>query len=67
MNRLTDRCDSCNAEAFVRYENSFNHDLLFCAHHNSKFEFGLLADGFKLVEDEREKINVRPSMSANAL
>lgn len=59
-----DRCDRCGAEAFVRV--SFTQgDLLFCGHHFTKYEHPLREQGV-LVHDERDKINPKPSISANA-
>lgn len=64
FNRLTDRCDSCGAQAFVRVEKSAL-ELLFCAHHYGKHSTILHATGWNISDDERESINVRPSVSAN--
>lgn len=66
LERLHDRCDSCRAQAFVRVENTNKHDLLFCAHHYAKFESDLFLQGFKVTEDERKEVNLKPSISANA-
>jgi hypothetical protein len=65
FNRLTDRCDSCRAQAFVRVEKN-KLDLLFCAHHYNEHSTILHATGWNLSDDEREAINSKPSVSANA-
>lgn len=74
MNRAHDRCDKCSAQAFVRVGKPVQPlpgatevwDLLFCGHHFQENEPALLAQGFTIAEDERESINVKPSISANA-
>lgn len=50
-----DRCDSCGAQAFV-WVNGVSGDLLFCAHHFSKWEDKIREFAFEVV-DEREKLN----------
>jgi hypothetical protein len=65
LNRLHDRCDTCQAQAFVRVAKG-PCDLLFCAHHFTKSELALLAQGFQVTEDERESVNPKPSLSAVA-
>lgn len=65
LQRLHDRCDSCGAQAFVRVEKD-TRDLLFCAHHYSRFEADLFVQGFTVAQDERSEVNVKPSISANA-
>lgn len=49
-----DRCDSCNAQAFV-WVNGVSGDLLFCAHHFKKWEAKIREFAFEIV-DEREKL-----------
>lgn len=41
--------------------------LDFCAHHYQKHSVLLHAEGWEILNDERETINVKPSVSANAL
>lgn len=66
LNRLLDRCDSCKAQAFVRVLNEAGHDLVLCGHHFNRFEADLFVQGFSVAEDEREFVNDKPSISANA-
>lgn len=60
LNRLTDRCDRCGAEAFVRTQHT-DSELLWCAHHFRHHEEKL---GTAKVVDERSKINKEASVSA---
>ena len=64
LNRMTDRCDRCGAEAFIvaSIEESV---LLFCGHHGAKHMTALESAGWS-VEDHRHLINEKPSISANA-
>lgn len=49
-----DRCDRCNAQAFV-WVNGVAGDLMFCRHHFSKHEDALRAYAFEII-DESEKL-----------
>ena len=60
-----DRCDRCGVQAFVASHLPSHHRLLFCGHHFSRHEPVLLSQGWA-IQDERKKINVTPSISANA-
>ncbi len=40
--------------------------LDFCSHHYNKHSILLHAQGWEITHDERERINVKPSISANA-
>lgn len=62
---LQDRCDRCNAQAFVRVVFPDHGELLFCGHHYTKHEAKIAAGG-ATVHDERARINTKPSPSANA-
>lgn len=53
----TDRCDSCGSRAYV-WLNGVTGDLLFCAHHFSKYEEKLRAYAFEII-DERYKIEIK--------
>lgn len=64
FNRLTARCDSCNAQAFVRFAKEGN-DLLFCKHHSNRYELALDFQGFVKTDDESSSINEKPSPSAS--
>jgi hypothetical protein len=64
--QLADRCDSCGAQAFVAVQlDGAAAELLFCGHHYRRHESALAINGAR-VHDERSKINVKPSLSANA-
>lgn len=67
LNRFKDRCDSCGpaVQAFVRVVKN-KLDLLFCVHCYNKHSAVLHATGFDLAEDERDTVNVKPSISANS-
>lgn len=50
-----DRCDSCNAQAYV-WVNGITGDLLFCGHHFNKWEDKIKEFAFEVI-DEREYLN----------
>ena len=56
----TDRCDRCNAQAYVRVVLTNGSDLLFCGHHWTRHEDALrpLAS---LVIDELHKLVAAPT------
>lgn len=60
---LQDRCDACQAQAFVQV-NLLNGQLLFCGHHYHKYSEKLNNSAYEIV-DEREHINAKPSQSSN--
>ena len=60
-----DRCDRCGAQAFVRAVLPGGGDLVFCAHHGKKYAENLRKVAVDFI-DETERINERPSPSANA-
>ncbi len=67
------RCDGCGAEAWVTLQKTtgiqpFPTDarLDMCSHHYNKHSILLHAQGWEITHDERERINVKPSISANA-
>lgn len=62
---LADRCDRCGAQAFASSHHGTHGSLLFCGHHFAKHEAGLIGAGFE-IQDERHRINEKPSVSANA-
>ena len=75
----TVRCDQCYAEAWVTVHKSGDPAgitypvvpgtemrLDFCAHDYNKNSIMLHATGWILTNDERELINKKPSVSANA-
>lgn len=69
---LKDRCCACSsgtAQAFVRVNiltiDGDEGELLFCGHHYAKHEAALAARETVLsVQDERDKINEKPSQSS---
>jgi hypothetical protein len=63
---LSDRCDSCGAQAFVQAAMPSGLELLFCGHHFARNEAALVTQGAAVVIDERDTINVKPSVSANS-
>lgn len=68
MKDKTRRCDGCTAEAWVSVKKANDARLLdFCAHHYEKHSIMLHANGWEIAEDERDLINTKPSVSANAV
>ena len=49
-----DRCDRCNAQAYV-WVNGVAGDLMFCRHHFNKHEEALRSYAFEII-DESEKL-----------
>lgn len=66
---LQDRCDRCAAQAFVRVfllnQEGHSTSLQFCGHHFSSNETNLRTIALD-IQDERDKINEKPSPSANS-
>ena len=60
--KLQDRCDRCNAQAFVLVK-GMSGELLFCGHHFTKYEVALYDWAYDIV-DEREFINNKSESSA---
>ncbi len=59
----SDRCDRCNAQAYVRVVLNAGSELLFCAHHYSKFSVNLQASAREIHDethrlDEGQKVNL---------
>jgi hypothetical protein len=52
--KATDRCDSCNAQAYVVVK-GVGGELMFCAHHYKKNEIKLKEYAFEII-DERDKL-----------
>lgn len=59
---LMDRCDRCGSQAFVRASKN-DSTLLFCGHHGHANMDVLILQEFE-VEDFREDINQKPSLSS---
>lgn len=61
---VADRCDRCQAQAFVQVASpSSGLLLLFCGHHFAKHE-STFASGGWTVDDQRHLINAAPSKSS---
>lgn len=58
----SDRCDRCDAQAYVRFYFLDNQDLQFCRHHSNQYQ-DILLDIAIDVEDETQKLLLRPSDS----
>lgn len=56
-----DRCDRCQAQAFVLVK-GLNGELVFCGHHFAKHEEALYNWAYDIV-DEREFINYKSELS----
>lgn len=69
--RIADRCDRCGAQAFVlalmppSQNRPDTTELLFCGHHG-RVHTPMLAAAGATVFDYTDRINVSPSVSANA-
>lgn len=56
----TDRCDRCNAQAYVRVILPGGSDLLFCGHHWNRHEPVLRPQAIEVV-DETHRLNEAPA------
>jgi len=63
LNRNHDRCDRCGAEAYLRAVMPGGGELLFCAHHGTRYLDKLRGVALH-VQDERDKVNAKPSVAA---
>ena len=54
---LSDRCDSCGAQAFVRATMPSGTQLLFCGHHGNDPRASLLGAGAVLL-DETDRLTI---------
>ena len=59
---IQDRCDRCNAQAWVLVK-GLEGELIFCGHHFTKHEEALYNWAYEIV-DEREHINQKSQSSA---
>jgi hypothetical protein len=59
---ITDRCDRCQAQAFVLVK-GINGELIFCGHHFAKHEEALYDWAYDII-DNRDFINTKPQSSA---
>lgn len=62
----TIRCDHCSFEAWVSVKKD-GKQLDFCAHAYNDHSIMLHAQGWSISKDERDLINKKPSISANAV
>jgi hypothetical protein len=60
--KIADRCDRCQAQAFVLV-NFMEGELYFCGHHFNDHELMLREKGYEII-DERYKINEKGGASA---
>jgi hypothetical protein len=58
---VTDRCDRCGAQAYVRATLESGLDLLFCAHHWRDNESRLRAVGAQIHDETTRLVEVRPT------
>jgi hypothetical protein len=56
----TDRCDRCNAQAYVRVVLPGGSDLLFCSHHWNRHEVALRPQAVAVV-DETHRLDAKPA------
>jgi len=59
--KISDRCDRCNAQAFVLVKMVAG-ELMFCGHHYTKYQTTLDKMAFEIV-DERGSINAKSESS----
>lgn len=62
----TVRCDHCSAEAWIILSKG-DQELNFCCHSYNKHSIVLHAQGWEILQDDRDQLNVKPSISANAV
>ncbi len=53
----TDRCDRCNAQAYVRVVLPGGTDLLFCGHHWSRHEDALRPQAVEIVDETHRLVD----------
>lgn len=59
MEILTDRCDACGSQAYVRF-NLRALELYLCGHHTNKYGDAMDAAGWEIAIDTRELLMRRP-------
>jgi len=59
--KISDRCDKCNAQAFVLAQ-GVSGILLFCGHHYHKYEYAITQWAYKIV-NELDNINEKSASS----
>lgn len=60
---VSDRCDKCNAQAFVQIITANDFELLMCGHH-FRFHAPAIAAQGHLVNDQTHRINEKGGASA---
>lgn len=72
----TDRCDACSAQAFILVHKTVAlmggahvsiKELLFCGHHYAQHAEALSDEGWGVKHNNLHLLNVKPSVSANAV
>ena len=58
--KKTDRCDSCQAQAFVLVKLASG-ELMFCGHHFNEHQIALKKSAYEIV-DERETIDFKAEL-----
>lgn len=64
--KVSDRCDRCNAQAFVSVKVSSG-SLFFCGHHFRKHESALVSQGAEVLENKTSAINSKPMAGVGAV
>ena len=59
--KISDRCDKCNAQAFILAQ-GVSGILLFCGHHYHKYEYAITQWAYKIV-NELDNINEKSASS----
>ena len=59
--KISDRCDKCNAQAFILAQ-GVSGILLFCGHHYHKYEYAITQWAYKIV-NEIDNINEKSASS----
>jgi len=57
---VTDRCDRCGAQAYVRVVLPGRLELLFCAHHNRQHASALAKIAVE-IQDETQRLTLSPA------
>lgn len=53
-------CDRCDSRAYVAVQHDQREDVLvFCGHHYTMMDAGLVANGYTVVQDNRHLLNTR--------
>lgn len=63
---VADRCDRCDAQAWLKTIDRAGLDLLWCAHHGRAHLPAFPDQGLEVVVDEREYLRAAPNPSEDA-